>query len=142
MEQSLAGWLLPVVALIVGVVIGFLLARLLPGAAPGRAQHKMDEMQERFEAYQSEVINHFNATANLVQKLNQNYQDIQEHLSEGASRLALDELTRQRLIPALSDGAQPPRERLSSNVSGTEPPKDYAPGQSGTLSDEPVVKHG
>ena len=38
MEQSLAGWLLPVVALIVGVVIGFLLARLLPGAAPGRAQ--------------------------------------------------------------------------------------------------------
>ncbi len=35
MEQSLAGWLLPVVALIVGVVIGFLLARLLPGAAPG-----------------------------------------------------------------------------------------------------------
>ena len=29
MEQSLAGWLLPVVALIVGVVIGFLLATLL-----------------------------------------------------------------------------------------------------------------
>lgn len=140
MEQSLAGWLLPALALIVGVVIGFLLARLLPGGSPGRVQHRMDEMQERFEAYQSEVINHFNTTANLVQKLNQNYQDIQEHLSEGASRLAPDELSRQRLIAVLGD-ATPPREHLGHAGSGNEPPKDYAPGHSGVLSDEPVVKH-
>lgn len=140
MEQSLAGWLLPALALIVGVVIGFLLARLLSGGSPGRVQHRMDEMQERFEAYQSEVINHFNTTANLVQKLNQNYQDIQEHLSEGASRLALDEASRQRLIVTLGE-AQP--QRSSGHLpASSEPPRDYAPGHSGVLSDEPVVKHG
>lgn len=139
MEQSFAAWLLPALALVVGVAIGFLLARLLPGAAPGGVQNKLDEMQERFEAYQSEVVSHFNTTASLVQKLTQNYQDIQEHLSEGASRLALDELTRQRLLAALAESSQPTRERITAPAS-TEPPKDYAPGNSGSLHDEEVLK--
>jgi hypothetical protein len=138
-EQSFAAWLLPALALVVGVAIGFLLARLLPGAAPGGVQHKLDEMQERFDSYQSEVVSHFNTTANLMQKLTQNYQDIQSHLSEGANRLALDELTRQRLLAALSESGQPARERLTSAAS-TEQPKDYAPGHSGVLSDEEVLK--
>lgn len=138
-EQSLTAWLLPTLALVVGVAIGFLLARLLPGTAPTRVQHKLDEMQERFEAYQSEVVSHFNTTANLMHKLTQNYQNIQSHLSEGANRLALDEVTRQRLLAALSESAQPARERISTTPS-TEPPKDYAPGHSGVLSDEEVLK--
>lgn len=140
MEQSFAAWLLPALALIVGVAVGFLLARLLPGAAPSRVQHQLDEIQERFESYQSEVASHFNTTAGLMQKLTQNYQDIQSHLSEGASRLALDELTRQRLLAALSDSTQPARERLSAVAPNTEPPKDYAPGNSGVLHDEEVLK--
>lgn len=139
MEQSFAAWLLPALALVVGVAIGFLLARLLPGAAPATTQHKLDEMQERFEAYQSEVASHFNTTAGLVKKLTQNYQDIQDHLSDGASRLALDELTRQRLLAALSEGSQPAsRERIAA--ASTEAPKDYAPGNSGVLHDEEVLK--
>lgn len=140
MEQSFASWLLPALGLVIGVAIGFLLARLLPGTAPTRVQHQLDELQERFESYQSEVVSHFNTSANLMQKLTQNYQDIQEHLSEGASRLALDELSRQRLLAALSD-AQPVRERITSPISATEPPKDYAPGHSGVLSDEQVLKN-
>ena len=140
MEQSFASWLLPALALVVGVAIGFLLARLLPGAAPGRVQHQLDELQERFESYQNEVVSHFNTSASLIQKLSQNYQEIQEHLSEGASRLALDEVSRQRLLAALSDSGQPARERITSQV-GTEPPKDYAPGHSGVLSDEQVLKN-
>ncbi|WP_455230267.1 YhcB family protein [Geopseudomonas aromaticivorans] len=139
MEQSFTAWLLPALALIAGVGIGFLLARLLPGAAPTQVQHQLDEMQERFEAYQSEVVSHFNTSASLMQKVAQNYQDIQDHLAEGANRLALDELSRQRLLAALSDSAQPARERISSPAS-TEPPKDYAPGSSGALSDEEVLK--
>jgi len=140
-EQSLTAWLLPTLALVAGVGIGFLLARLLPGTAPTRVQHQLDEMQERFEAYQSEVVSHFNTTASLMQKLTQNYQDIQDHLSDGASRLALDELSRQRLLAALSENGQPVRERISSPASTTEPPKDYAPGHSGVLSDEQVLKN-
>ncbi|MFW0757170.1 YhcB family protein [Pseudomonas sp. H11T01] len=127
MEHSLLVWLLPTLALVAGVAIGFLVARLLPNAAPNRTQRQLDDIQERFDSYQNEVVTHFNSTAALVQKLTQSYQDVQDHLAEGANRLALDELTRQRLLAALhADSAQAPRERLTPPRS-QEAPKDYAP---------------
>ncbi|RJG11879.1 DUF1043 family protein [Pseudomonas cavernicola] len=127
MEQTLLAWLLPALALLAGITIGFLVARLVPNAAPSRTQRQLDEIQERFDSYQSEVVTHFNTTANLVKKLTQSYQEVQEHLSEGANRLALDELTRQRLLAALHSDEQPgSRERLTPPKSA-EVPKDYAP---------------
>ncbi|WP_268797819.1 YhcB family protein [Pseudomonas huanghezhanensis] len=128
MEHSLLVWLLPIIALVAGVVIGFLVARLVPSAAPSSTQRQLDDVQERFDTYQNEVVTHFNSTANLVQKLSQSYQDVQEHLANGANRLALDDLTRQRLLAALHpDAIQPPRDRLTPPRTAAEPPRDYAP---------------
>jgi uncharacterized membrane-anchored protein YhcB (DUF1043 family) len=85
-----------------------------PNAAPSRTQRQLDDIQERFDSYQNEVVTHFNSTAMLVKKLTQSYQEVQDHLAEGANRLALDEQTRQRLLAALhADAAQAPRERLT-----------------------------
>ncbi|ARD10527.1 MULTISPECIES: Z-ring associated ZapG family protein [Pseudomonas] len=130
MEHSLLVWLLPTLALVAGVVIGFLVARLLPNTVPNSTQRQLDDIQERFDTYQNEVVTHFNSTANLVQKLSQSYQDVQEHLAEGANRLALDELTRQRLLAALHPEAnhahRDHRDRLTP-PRDTETPKDYAP---------------
>ena len=131
MEQTLTVWLVPAATLIIGVVIGLVVARLLPGTVPGRTQRQLDDMQVRFEAYQNEVVTHFNTTANLVKKLTQSYQDVQQHLSEGANRLAQDDLTRQRLMASLS-GAEPveKRDRLTP-PKDFEMPKDYAPKSDG-----------
>ena len=137
MEQSLTAWLLPALALLTGIAIGFLVARLLPNAAPGRTQRQLDDLQERFNSYQSEVVTHFNTTASLVKRLTQSYQDVQEHLSEGADRLALDEITRQRLLAALHSDDSSPRERLTPPASNAAP-KDYAPksaDSTGTLDE-------
>ncbi|WP_028240172.1 YhcB family protein [Stutzerimonas azotifigens] len=123
MEQTLATWLLPIVGLIAGIAIGYLIAR---NTAPSRTQRQVDDLQERFDTYQSEVITHFNTTASLLRKLTNSYQDMQEHLSEGANRLALDEQTRQRLLAALHNEDAATRERLSAPAF-TEAPKDYAP---------------
>lgn len=146
MEQTLTAWLLPAVTLVAGIAIGFLIARLAPNAAPSRTQRQLDQMQERFDAYQSEVVTHFNTTASLVKKLTQSYQDVQEHLSEGANRLALDELTRQRLLAALQadDGkGSDKRERLTP-PKNNEMPKDYAPKNAdvpGMLDESYGLKH-
>nr|WP_283939601.1 MULTISPECIES: DUF1043 family protein [Pseudomonas] len=120
--------MVPVIALLVGAAVGFLIARLLPSAAPNRMQRQVDDLQERFDSYQREVVTHFNTTASLVKKLTQSYQDVQEHLSESAERLALDEQTKQRLLAALhaEDGYPERRERLTPPAS-QEAPKDYAP---------------
>lgn len=80
MEQSLTAWLLPALALVAGVAIGFLIARLLPNAAPNKVQRQMDDLQDRFDSYQREVVTHFNTTASLVKKLTQSYQDVRAPL--------------------------------------------------------------
>lgn len=127
MEQTLTAWLLPAITLVAGIAIGFLIARLAPNAAPSRTQRQLDEIQERFDTYQSEVVTHFNTTANLVKKLSQTQLDVQQHLSDGANRLALDELTRQRLLATLhADDSSEKRERIKAPANH-EMPKDYAP---------------
>ena len=128
MEHSLLVWLLPTLALVAGVAIGFLVARLLPNAVPNSTQRQLDDIQERFDSYQNEVVTHFNSTASLVKKLTQSYQEVQDHLAEGANRLALDEQTRQRLLASLHSEATvaAPRERLTP-PRDQEPPRDYAP---------------
>lgn len=127
MELSLLVWLLPTLALVVGVVIGFLIARLAPNAVPSGTQRQLDDIQEKFDSYQHEVVTHFNSTAILVKKLTQSYQEVQEHLADGANRLAMDDLTRQRLLAALHPEApQASRDRLTPPHSD-EAPKDYAP---------------
>ena len=139
MEQTITPWLLPAIAVLAGIAIGFLVARLLPNAAPNRTQRQLDDMQQRFDAYQSEVVTHFNTTASLVKKLTQSYQDVQEHLASGATRLALDEVTRQRLLAALQmDDSTPHNERLEPPAGYV--PRDYAPksdaNSPGTLAED------
>ncbi len=123
MEHSLLVWLLPTLALVVGVAIGFLIARLAPNAAPSSTQRQLDDIQERFDSYQNEVVTHFNSTATLVKKLTASYQEVQDHLAEGANRLALDEQTRQRLLAS-------PARRCGAGSTGTPD----AAAQSGTAS--------
>jgi uncharacterized protein len=143
-EQTLTAWLLPAITLVAGIAIGFLIARLAPNAAPGRTQRQLDEIQERFDTYQSEVVTHFNTTANLVKKLSQTQLDVQQHLSDGANRLALDELTRQRLLATLhADDSGEKRERLKAPTHH-EIPKDYAPKSAdvpGMLDESYGLKH-
>ncbi|MFW9605073.1 MAG: YhcB family protein [Pseudomonas sp.] len=139
MEQSLSAWLLPAVALVVGVIIGYLLANVRAMSANGGKRN--DTLQQQFDAYQGDVVNHLNATAGLMQRLNQNLHDLQEHLSEGAAQLTPDEQTRQRLMVGLSEPSYAPRERLPLTTARAEAPRDYAPGNSGTLDSSTVVRH-
>ena len=49
-------------------------------------------------------------------------------MADGANRLALDDVTRQRLLAALhSEAAQGPRDRLTPPKDTAEVPRDYAP---------------
>ena len=138
MEQSLPVWLIPVLTLVGGIIIGVILARVLQRAAPGKTQNQLDELQERFDSYQSEVVTHSNTTASLVKTLTQNYQDVQQHLSLGAERLALDEVARERLLASFVDDAKP-RERIKAPQGSefdltAEPPRDYAQKKDGDPS--------
>ena len=98
MDNTIPVWLLPLLSFIVGVASTLLAIRLLRNGSSNSPNQQFNELQERFENYQDEVVAHFSTTAELVNKLTENYQNVQEHLLQSAERLALDEDTRQRLL--------------------------------------------
>ncbi len=127
METSENLWIAVVIALAVGFIVGIIVTRLAPRLK-----------------YQQEVASHFNTTASLVTRLNRSYHDIQEHLGQAAVELAPDDMTRQRLLAALEQEAEPDsRDRIEPVFDTLEPPRDYAdkPEEGpGTLSEEFGVK--
>lgn len=147
MDTSENLWIAVVIALAVGFIVGIIVARLAPRLSGGNSastQAQLESLQLRFEEYQQEVASHFNTTASLVTRLNRSHQDIQEHLGQAAVELAPDDMTRQRLLAALEQEAEPEsRERIEPVFDTLEPPRDYADKAAdgpGTLSEEFGVK--
>lgn len=143
MENSLPIWLIPTLTLVGGIVIGVILARILQASSPKSTQSQLSELQERFDSYQTEVIDNFSTTAGLISKLTASYQNVQEHMLHSAERLAVDEQSREKLLACLTDGSIKERIAAPSQPSKTEelppePPRDYAPkteGEPGTLDE-------
>lgn len=146
MESSLPIWLIPTLTFVVGIVIGVILTRIMQSSSPQSTQSQLNELQERFDTYQTEVVSNFTTTAELINKLTHSYQDVQEHMLHSAERLAVDEPSRERLLACLTDGAS--KERITASAKPAqaeeaaptpqEPPKDYAPkaeGEPGTLDE-------
>ncbi len=164
MDNSIPVWLLPLLSFIVGIAVTLLVSRMIRSNSPAvQTEHRLDDLQQKFDNYQDEVVAHFSTTAELVNKLTENYQNVQEHLLQSAERLALDESTRQRLLNSLVDTKaleqspeeeQPATSEAEEAVSEEpaaapetapaeeeaipEPPRDYAnkeEGEVGTLDE-------
>lgn len=153
MENSIPVWLLPLLSFIVGVAVTLLVTRMMRNGSPANTENRLDDLQQRFDSYQDEVVAHFSTTAELVNKLTENYHNVQEHLLQSAERLALDESTRQRLLNSLVDtkALERPQEPAAASAAKAdtpvakeesaeipEPPRDYAnkeEGEVGTLDE-------
>ena len=166
MDNSIPVWLLPLLSFTVGVIATLLITRMMRSEASDTPDQRINELQKRFDSYQVEVVAHFSTTAELVNKLTENYQNVQEHLLQSAERLALDEDTRQRLLNSLVDtkaldrpaeepvasaeepASQPAPETTESKTEAEttiEPPRDYASkeeGEVGTLDESFGLKKG
>ena len=155
MDNSIPVWLLPLLSFIVGIAATLLVSRMMRNNAPAaQTESRLDDLQQQFDSYQDEVVAHFSTTAELVNKLTENYQNVQEHLLQSAERLALDEGTRQRLLNSLVDtkaleqpqqaaatvDAEPEAEaetpapaQPADEETVPEPPRDYANKQEGEV---------
>lgn len=140
-NSTLPVWLVPVITFIVGIIVGYIVARLRGGSA-NQTQRQLDELQERFDNYQEEVVEQFHNASNMVGKLAQSYQVVQQQLEKSTQRLALDNSLRARIEAEAESVVDLPHEaeRLTT-AEITEPdftPKDYAPkhdGEMGTLDE-------
>lgn len=72
----------------IGVIIGAALTKILNRSSNAtELQQKLEDTEEKLNNYQQEVSNHFQKTAELVNKLTLSYQDVHQHLSQGAQGL-------------------------------------------------------
>ncbi|WP_372964278.1 YhcB family protein [Marinobacter sp.] len=123
-------------ALVVGIIIGVLVGRSGQGGSlrQRRAEQKIDELRGEFTRYQVQVNEHFIESAHLMERFNDAYRDVNQHMARGANRLCNDE----EWPEALSQESSGRLEHSESDSS--EPPRDYAPKadpeEKGTLAED------
>ncbi len=81
--STLATALFAIVLLLVGGGIGFYLARLGQTASAARC----DEIQQEYDAYRTEVADHFGKTAEQFHAIGLQYRELYEHLATGSAKL-------------------------------------------------------
>ena len=117
----------------IGLVVGFLLTKYTSGSVRDTQalKQKLDELKTEHRDYQENVNTHFIKTTDLIQKMNQNYKEIQAHVMQGAELLVSPDFQLE-----VDDSIQ----ALESQDNGDafSPPKDWAPkspDEGGTLSE-------
>lgn len=128
-----------IAALIVGIIIGALIGRSGQGSTlrQRRAEQQAEEVRNEYLRYQAQVNEHFMESAHLLRRFNDAYRDVNQHMARGANRLCNDEEWMAELAEETSD------KRLEEvSEDGVEPPRDYAPKTSGTLSEDFGLKKG
>ncbi len=137
-----------IVGFAVGLLIGALFYHLFSGTASqrGKMKSELDEAKAQLKTYQDRVTDHFATTANLVNRMTDNYRDIHEHLAQSAEDLCTDDVTRHQVSDALltSNTLLNGRMNKPESKDSIEPPKDYAPKngekEEGMLSEEFAAK--
>lgn len=80
------GWLLVVA---IGIALGFSVGRLWPGstAKVAELERERDAARTELKTYRQDVSAHFEATAELFDKVTADYRGLYEHLAVGARQL-------------------------------------------------------
>lgn len=121
-----------IMALLIGAVIGFVVGWVAfkQRGLDKQLEHDLQETRKNFQEYQSEVSTHISRTADLLGKIQETYETVQEHVFNGAQRLNLDS-TRQSLLQPTSHyidhqslaAGEPDHKTIGVE---SQPPKDYA----------------
>ena len=120
-----------IIALIIGGAIGSLIGWYSALASRGDNKRKiilelesqLDQARQNKVDYEAEVTEHFSRTADLLNKLTDDYRSVYTHLANGADRLCGDQISMSE--PALS---APPHDATEKpQLVEVAQPLDYAP---------------
>lgn len=75
------------IGFVLGAIIFYLLGRKNAEPADNPLQKPYDELQAEYKNYREKINTHFSKTATAVDNLTKSYQEVFDHLSEGAQQL-------------------------------------------------------
>lgn len=144
-------WLTGFIGIIIGTAFGAALYRQLASdtAKVKDLEEKLGSLEKEYLSYQHQVHAHFGSSANIFQKLTENYRELYRHLSDSAQQLCPETVYSQ--LNQLNDGqdilnnpSDSSQQRLFDEKGNFTPPKDYAakssPDQKGNLSEDYGLK--
>jgi len=119
-----------IIALVVGGVIGFVVGWVAfkQRGIDKQLEHELQETRTNFQEYQSEVATHISRTADLLGKIQDTYESVQEHVFSGARRLNLDSTRQSLLQPTMhyvDHQSLADESGYKSIEVGSQQPKDY-----------------
>lgn len=126
-------WEYALIGLVVGIAIGAIAVRF--GSSKLRQQqtlqNELEKSKSELEEYRQELVGHFAHSAELLDKMANDYRQLYQHMAKSSSSLLPDMLQqdnpfRYRLTESEADNDQAP----------IEMPRDYSEGASGLLRAE------
>jgi uncharacterized protein len=136
-------WMIALGCFLAGAVIGAVLFKLLKSdeVRVHLLEEKMQQLSDEYARYKKDVHNHFGDTAQLVTKLTQSYQEVYQHLAQGAQELCPEHIAKQitDAAPALLAEFPSGNENSRQTTAILSPPLDYAtPAQLEEKADSPA----
>ncbi len=93
--------LVEIVIGVIAVIVGFFIGRLSSGEGKEKKanQQRLEKAEQELAEYREKVTTHFQGTAQLVERMNENYREVYHHLAQGAQQLTDCETTLQVVQP-------------------------------------------
>ncbi|SQI43263.1 Putative cytochrome d ubiquinol oxidase subunit 3 [Leminorella richardii] len=127
-------------ALIIGLVAGLIIGALAMRFGNRKLrqqtalQQELDKSKAELETYRQELVNHFSHSAELLEKMAQDYRQFHKHMVKSSSTLLPDMATSN---PFSYLNFKPEASGHEDTRSDTDhPPRDYSEGASGLFRPE------
>ncbi len=115
---------------VIAVIIGFFIGRFSSGEGKEKKvnQQRLEKAEQALAEYRESVTAHFQGTAQLIERMNENYREVYHHLAQGAQQLTDCETTLQVVQPpniTQQPAAALPQavEKSHEEAEGEPPPK-------------------
>lgn len=133
MDESTINWILAVACLLAGIGLGALGYHLLNAGTDGmqRLRQRLAERDRELAALRDGLDEHFDEVTRLTDTLRHSGEALAARLAADAATLGGHTRSHRGLV--VDDAAQPSNEASDEAV---PPPRDYADGSGGTLSED------
>ncbi|CAG8998940.1 MAG: Inner membrane protein YhcB [Candidatus Celerinatantimonas neptuna] len=124
----------------IGILLGFIVARLISRSQknnPNDLKEQLEQSRKELNAYREQVNEHFNTSAQLLENLAQQYQQIHQHMAEQAQVLMSSENEKSLLFEESALLTSAADSQNCDEPKPSSPPKDYSNQPSGLLASSP-----